>query len=410
MVFGIWFPLPITLVPTALPGNAITHYRLEDKTVLLSKGFEIEMYTGTPQGEIVGLSDRIVADLDGFVYEPDSRNVEYTTAPLCCYDRLLCALVRPRQRLRAYLKRLGDYTLIPGSSLSLGRSDVFYRSDPNNPYHTYIENTYGTNVVTASVHINVGINDPELLMQAIRLIRVEAPLFLALSASSPFLDGRATGYHSTRWGVFPKTPAHVPLFESHAHFIRWTEQQLELGTMQNVRHLWSSVRPNGNRRPYDLNRLELRICDLIVDPIALLAVTAFLEARLIQLISDRSLDPLKQSQFSAADLLAITDANEDAAALNSLDAQLKHWQDGRTLLARDWIEEVYQEVWPFAKERGFSCFLSPLKKILREGNTAQKWLKLHDSGFDCKSIIIQAIQAALVQEMELEDKLCQLVA
>ena len=31
--------------------------------MLLSKGFEIEVYTGTPQGEIVGLSDRIVADL-----------------------------------------------------------------------------------------------------------------------------------------------------------------------------------------------------------------------------------------------------------------------------------------------------------------------------------------------------------
>lgn len=378
--------------------------------MLLSKGYEIEMYTGTPQGEIVGLSDRIVADLDGFVTEPDSRNVEYTTAPLWCYDRLLCALVRPRQKLRAYLKGLGDYTLIPGSTLSLGRSDRFYRSDPNNPYHTYIEKTYGTNVVTASVHINVGIDDPELLMLACRLIRVEAPLLLALSASSPFLDGRATGSHSTRWAVFPKTPAHVPLFESHAHFIQWTEAQLAAGTMQNVRHLWSSVRPNGNRRPYDLNRLELRICDLIVDPISLLAVTALLEARLWQLIADPSLDPLKSSQLSSEELIALTDANEAAAAHNSLDAQLRHWQDGRTIRARDWIEEIYQEVWPYAKQQGFSCFLSPLKKILREGNTAQQWLKLHEAGLDCQRIITQAIEGIMVQELELEDKLCQALA
>ena len=93
--------------------------------MLLSKGFEVEMYTGTPEGEVVGLSDRIVADLEGFVREPDSRNVEYTTAPLCCYDRLLCALVKPRVRLREYLKQLGDYTLLPGSTLSLGGSDRF---------------------------------------------------------------------------------------------------------------------------------------------------------------------------------------------------------------------------------------------------------------------------------------------
>lgn len=375
--------------------------------MLLSKGFEVEMYTGTPQGDIVGLSDRIVADLDGFVKEPDSRNVEYTTAPLCCYDRLLCALVRPRQRLRAYLQRLGDYTLIPGSTLSLGGSDRFWRSDPQNPYHSYIENTYGTKVVTASIHINIGISQPELLMRAIRLIRMEAPLILALSASSPFLEGQPTGYHSTRWGLFPKTPAHVPIFESHGHFIRWTEEQLAAGTMQNVRHLWSSVRPNGNSRPHDLNRLELRICDLVVDPISLLAITALIEARIWQLIQDPTLDPLEKSQLSPEDLVTLTDANEAAAAKLSLDAQLRNWEDGQPILARDWIEQIYQEVWPVAKQRGFSCFLSPLKKILREGNTAQQWLTQVDQGLHPRQIISQAIQTTLTQEQELEDKLCQ---
>ncbi|MEQ9358511.1 glutamate--cysteine ligase [Coleofasciculus chthonoplastes] len=377
--------------------------------MLLSKGFEIEMYTGTPLGEIVGLSDRIVASLDGFMREPDTRNVEYTTAPLCCYDRLLCALLRPRQHLRAYLKTLGNYTLIPGSTLSLGGSDRFYRSDPQNPYHDYIEQTYGSNVVTASVHINVGISDPELLMQACRLVRVEAPLYLALSASSPFLDGQATGYHSTRWAIFPQTPSQVPLFESHAHFIEWTEAQLEAGTICNVRHLWSSVRPNGNRRPYDLNRLELRICDLIVDPIALLAITALLEARLTQVLNDPTLDPLYGGKVStrAADLVALTQANERAVARSSLDAQLTHWQDGRTISAREWIDELYQEVLPIAKAKGFSCFLSPLKKILRQGNTAGQWLQLQSVGFDTQQILNRAIQDMAEQENELEDKLCQ---
>ncbi|TAE55137.1 MAG: glutamate--cysteine ligase [Oscillatoriales cyanobacterium] len=383
--------------------------------MLLSKGFEVEMYTGTPEGEVVGLSDRIVADLEGFVREPDSRNVEYTTAPLCSYDRLLCALVKPRVRLREYLKQLGDYTLLPGSTLSLGGSDRFYRSDPNNPYHTYIEQTYGTKVVTASIHINIGISEPEMLMRAIRLARVEAPLYLALSASSPFLDGEVTGYHSTRWGLFPKTPAIVPLFESHKHYIQWTEEQLELGSMQNVRHLWSAVRPNGDRRPYCLNRLELRICDLEVNPLALLAITALLEARIWQMMEDPGLDPLALSTLPAAtrnqDLVALTDANEIAASRQSLDAELTHWQDCRKILARDWIEEIYQEVWPIAKKRGFSCFLSPLKKILREGNTAQQWLKLYEGGLDARTIILQGIDGMAHQEWELEDNLCgQLVA
>jgi predicted glutamate--cysteine ligase len=293
----------------------------------------------------------------------------------------------------------------------LGDSDRFYRSDPNNPYHTYIEQTYGATVVTSSIHINVGISDPELLMQAIRLIRMEAPLYLALSASSPFLDGQVTGFHSTRWATFPKTPTHVPLFESHSHLIKWTEEQIAAGIMQNVRHLWCSVRPNGDHRPYNLNRLELRICDLVVSPVIQLALVAFLEARLWQLFDNPSLDPLEASNLPATtrseDLVALADDNEIAVAHHSLEAKLRHWQDGRTILARDWVEEIYQQVLPYAKQRGFSCFLSPIKKILRDGNTAQKWLKQYESSLDTRTVIKAAILEMAQQEEDLEDKLCQ---
>ncbi|NBD15944.1 MAG: glutamate--cysteine ligase [Cyanobacteria bacterium] len=382
--------------------------------MLLCKGFEVEMYTGRPDGTIVGLSDRIVRDLQGFVREPDTRNVEYTTAPLCCYDRLLCALVRPRVQLRHYLKKQGDYTLIPGSTLALGGSDRFYRSDPQNPYHEYIEKTYGTKVVTASIHINVGFEDTEKLMQACRLIRLEAPLYLALSASSPFLDGQPTGYHSTRWAVFPQTPAYVPLFEDHAHHIRWVNQQLDQGTMQNVRHLWLSVRPNGEHRPYNLNRLELRICDLIVDPIALLSVTALLEARLTQMLLTPDLDPLQQSQLPAQsraeDLVAIAYENEQAVARKSLAAEVRHWQDGRPIIVEDWIKEIYRQVHPIAKAKGFSCFLSPVQKILRDGNTAQQWLREYEKGTSVTDIVTEGIRKMAHEEAELEDKICQPLA
>jgi predicted glutamate--cysteine ligase len=374
--------------------------------VLLCKGVEVEMYTGTTTGDVVGYSDKIVKDLDGFVREPDSRNVEYTTAPLCCYDRLLCALLKPRQLMRQYLQKQGNYTLIPGSTLSLGNSDRFYRSDPGNPYHTYIEKTYGTKVVTASIHLNIGIPNPEVLIRACRLIRLEAPLYLALSASSPFLDEQVTGYHSTRWQMFPKTPQEVPLFTSHHHFITWTEEQLALKTMQNVRHLWSSVRPNGDNRPYSLNRLELRICDLIVDPIHLLAVIALLEARLTQLMEDPELDPLSSSKLSPAQMLIFSDKNEQAAAQNSLDAQLYHWQDGRVIIAKEWLREIYEEVYPIAKRKGFACFLSPMTGILKQGNQAQKWLKQYQQGLSIREIMTQAIQDMVQQEEDLESKIC----
>jgi gamma-glutamyl:cysteine ligase YbdK (ATP-grasp superfamily) len=58
---------------------------------------------------------------------------------------------------------------------------------------------------------------------------------------------------------------------------------------------------------------------------------------------------------------------------------------------------------------GYSCFLSPLNKFLRNGNTAQQWLKLHQQGMEAREIIQQAIQITEQQEKELEDKLCQTI-
>ncbi len=378
--------------------------------MLLSKGFEVEVYTGQPDGTIVGLSDRITTDLNGFIREPDSRNVEYITAPCDRYEQILCDLLFPRFKLRQYLQSLGDYTLVPGSTLALSGADKFQRSDPSNPYHDYIEQTYGTDVVTASIHINIGIPDMEVLMRACRLIRLEAPLYLAMSAASPFFNGKVTGQHSTRWAVFPKTPKHVPLFTSHAHFIEWTEQQLVLGTMQNVRHLWSAVRPNGDRRPYDLNRLELRISDMVSNPIDLLAMTALLESRLVQLINDPTIDPLTQSQFSPEELVEIADRNELAVAAHSLDAVLQHWQDGRSLTAREWIDDIYISVKDRAKQNGIACFLTPVQRLLREGNEAMRWLSLINQGLSPEQVLQQAIVRMQEQEVALQDMLCTTTA
>lgn len=181
--------------------------------------------------------------------------------------------------------------------------------------------------------------------------------------------------------------------------------------MQNVRHLWSSVRPNGDRRPYNLNRLELRICDLVIDPVALLAITALLEARLLQLIHDPTLDPLHGSQLPVETrsqaLADLADANERAVSRHSLEASLQHWKDGSTITARAWIEQLYEDVWAIAKREGFSCFLLPLKKILREGNEAQRWLNLYEQGWTLQAIMQQAIQTAAAYELILQDDLCQ---
>jgi predicted glutamate--cysteine ligase len=365
---------------------------------LLLKGFEVELFTGRPDGTVVGCSPAAAAALDGFVTEPDHRNLEYITAPHASYQRQLELLLEPRRQLRAWLGQRG-LTILPGSTLSLGDSSRFERSNPDNPYHDYIETTYGTQVVTASVHINLGLTDMGALFAACRLVRCEAALLLALSASSPFLDGVATGAHSQRWLQFPLTPPQVPLFRSHSHYIAWVEEQLASGAMQNVRHLWTSVRPNGDNRPHGLNRLELRICDLITDPALLLAITAYCELRIQQLLADpASHDPQVASQLTADELASLADANDRAAARSSLQATLSDWRTGAPIQAADWIRRDLASLAPLAEQLNLAGTLAPLDAVLGGGNQAMRWLQREGEGLPIATIV--AASAAAMAERE----------
>ena len=168
----------------------------ESDQILLTKGLEEEVYTGTHDGVVVGLSDRLSTEYEGFSTEPDKRNVEFVTEPYRDYEELIDQLLEQRCQLRRYLREMGGYTLVPGGTLSLRGSDEFQLSDPDNPYYRYICDTYGTDVVTASSHLNVGVEEPEALIRAYRVVRCEASMYLAWAASSPFLNGEVTGFQT----------------------------------------------------------------------------------------------------------------------------------------------------------------------------------------------------------------------
>jgi len=365
---------------------------------MLLKGFEVELFTGTFAGQNVGVSSAITEDLTDFVKEPDQRNLEYITVPDQRYEVLKHSLLLPRQKLRKWLNSR-KLTILPGSTLSLGNTKIFERSDSTNSYHSFIEKNYGTNVVTASIHINLGIENLSLLFAALRLVRCEASLFLALSASSPFLAGNVTGSHSQRWVQFPKTPSNVPLFVDHSDYVRWVEEQLAQGNMQNERHLWTSVRPNGPERPHLLNRLELRICDLVDNVDLLLAITALLELRIINLKNNiKKYDPLEASTKTQKELALLADGNDLISAKSSLDANLFHWKDGKQIKCRDWIKELLLDVTPLAKKLNMFKLLQPIESVLTHGNQSMIWLDSYSKGLSIQSLLQKGIS-----EMEREE-------
>ena len=363
----------------------------------LYKGFEVELFTGSLNSHI-GVSDTIEKLFSDFVKEPDNRNVEYITSPEKDYIAIYEQLLTPRINLRKWLKER-NLTIIPSSTLCFKHDSKFQRSDINNFYHKFIEENYGISIATSSVHINLGIDNLDKLFAAIRLARCEAALYLSLSASSPFLNNKFTDNQSQRWIQFPKTPEYVPFFTDHISYVNWIDKHIKNGKMQNVRHFWSSIRPNGPKRPLILDRLELRVCDFVSDINLLLGITAFLELRTLYLFENiKTLDPLISSTFSMDELSKICDLNEIKAAKNSLNAELIHWKDGEKVICRDWIREILEELLSFSEKFNMNHLLKPIYKVLEEGNQSMKWIEQYKKGISIEEIMKCGIQDMVKNE------------
>jgi predicted glutamate--cysteine ligase len=363
----------------------------------LYKGFEVELFTGSYDSHI-GISADIEKKFSDFVKEPDSRNVEYITKPEKDYKFLYEKLITPRKKLRRWLKNK-DLTIIPSSTLCFKHDSQFQRSDMDNVYHQFIQDNYGISIATSSVHINIGIDNLDKLFAAIRLIRSEAALYLSLSASSPFLNNKITENHSQRWIQFPKTPIRIPFFENHNSYIDWIEENIANKNMQNIRHFWSSIRPNGPQRPLVLDRLELRICDFVHDIHLLLGITAMIELRILNLFENiNTLDPLNASVFSIDDLSEICDQNEINAAKNSLNAELIHWQDGKKVICREWIQNLLSDLSFTAEKLNMKYLLNPIYQVLEEGNQSMKWINQYEKGLSIEQIMKIAIEEMIKSE------------
>ena len=363
----------------------------------LSKGFEVELFTGSFNSHI-GVSNEIEKKFSNFVKEPDNRNVEYITTPEKDYKFLHKKLLTPRKNLRHWLNNKG-LTIIPSSTLCFKHDIQFQRSDIDNVYHQFIQANYGISIATSSVHINIGIDDLDKLFAAIRLIRSEAALYLALSASSPFLNNKITENHSQRWIQFPKTPSKVPFFINHNSYVDWIEKNIANKNMQNIRHFWSSIRPNGPRRPLIIDRLELRICDFVHDINLLLGITAMLELRILHLFENfNTLDPLKASIFSIDDLSEICDQNEINAAKYSLNSELIHWKDGKKVICREWIQKLLSDLSLTAEKFNMNHLLKPLYKVLKEGNQSMKWINQYEKGLSIEQIMKISIEDMIKNE------------
>jgi glutamate---cysteine ligase / carboxylate-amine ligase len=128
---------------------------------------------------------------------------------------------------------------------------------------------------TFALHVHVGVPDADRAIRLLNRLRAHLPMLLALSANSPFWQGRATGLASTRtsvFGAFPRTG--IPRrFTSYDDWVHTVDTLLRSGAFPEPTFLWWDVRPQPR-----LGTVEVRVMDAQTDLDATAALVALVQS------------------------------------------------------------------------------------------------------------------------------------
>lgn len=179
-------------------------------------------------------------------YKHEFLASQVEAASVVCADlgglagELLCA----RGSLRAAAERRGALLLPTGTSVLPGRVPA----TPGTRFARILE-TYAEVVADYQVcgcHVHVGVADRETAVAVVNLLRPWLPTLLALSANSPYRDGRDTGYASWRMveqGRFPGSGV-PPYFASAAAHEAELARLVDCGSLVDPQMSFWLVRPS----------------------------------------------------------------------------------------------------------------------------------------------------------------------
>ncbi|WP_311274112.1 carboxylate-amine ligase [Methylobacterium sp. WCS2018Hpa-22] len=116
----------------------------------------------------------------------------------------------------------------------------------------------GRRSLICGMHVHVEVPDPAARIDLMNRLLPFQPLLFALSASSPFWQGKPTGltaYRLSAFGELPRTGL-PQLFSGQEAYERYLRIMTKAGSIQDASFLWWSLRPS-----IKFPTLELRVAD-----------------------------------------------------------------------------------------------------------------------------------------------------
>jgi carboxylate-amine ligase len=240
------------------------------------------------------------------------------------------------------------------------------------PRYTKLAETFGWLVARHMVfglHIHVGVSSAAKAIACANGLRRHVPELLALSANSPFWQGRQTGLASTRALVIQDLPRTglPPAFASYDEFELLVQQGVETHCFPDYTHLWWDIRPHPR-----FGTVEVRICDAQTRIENVAAITALVQSLIAKLGSD-----FECGETAAAPPEILLEESKWRATRDGLAAVLIDFDEGTERPAADAIRALVDSCAPAADALGCAEELSLVLQILARGNGADEQLQLY---------------------------------
>ena len=137
---------------------------------------------------------------------------------------------------------------------------------------------------TFSQHVHMGIRGAERAVRVCDRLRPVLPELLAVSANSPFLDGRDSGLHSVRSQIFTKSFPRCGIpdaFGGWRAYADYVDFLVRTNSVVEQTQIWWSIRPH-----HGFGTVEFRICDAQTSAPASTALVELIAACLAQAALD----------------------------------------------------------------------------------------------------------------------------
>jgi carboxylate-amine ligase len=237
------------------------------------------------------------------------------------------------------------------------------------------------------LHVHVAVDDPEKAIQIVNGLLAHLPAFLALSASSPFWRGEATGLASSRQMVFAAFPRSgpPPRFRDYADYAEVVGRLEKTGCIADYTHIWWDIRLHPR-----FGTVEIRVCDAVTRLEDAVALAAFCQS-LVKLYSERYAVGAEIPSYHRI----LTTENKWLAARYGLEAPVMDLATGRRnrVPVAQLVRRTLREIEPHARELGCERELEGISEILAKGNGADRQRRIWNANRDIVEVVREIAEA-----------------